>query len=344
MRTLTKTAIALCSIFALSAFQTTAETAVDTTVSWKGCGITKKAFLKACAKSYTEETGIKVKVSGGGATKGIKAAGDGSADFGGTCRGCLPSLNEDKLDLELALVAWDALVPVVHPSNPVKNISKKDLIGVFTGKVTDWSELGGTPGPIAVLVRDGKTSGVGFTFRQIILGDKDFDFGENVTRYKSSGPLEQQVEKNVGAIGVTGMSSARHREVKTLAVDGNAPTKEKIATGDYPYYRPLFLAHKKDIPANERAFLNYILGDKGQEIIDGQGTVNLDLGWKLVDSFEHFVDTNSIENYDQLMAKAAERKKTERNANAKKAGKDESGTREANGPKADKTKKTSDKR
>ncbi|MDF1838220.1 MAG: phosphate ABC transporter substrate-binding protein, partial [Planctomycetota bacterium] len=261
MRTITKTAIALCSVLALSAFQSPAGSAADSTVRWKGCGITKKAFLKACAKAYTEETGIKVKVSGGGATKGIMAAGDGSADFGGTCRGCLPSLKENELGLDLALVAWDALVPVVHPSNPISDISKKDLIGVFTGKVTDWSQLGGTPGPISVLVRDGKTSGVGFTFRQIILGDKDFDFGDNVTRYKSSGPLEQQIEKNETAIGVTGMSSARLRKLKTLFVDGNEPSKKNIASGAYPYYRPLFLAHKKDIPAKERAFLNFILSD-----------------------------------------------------------------------------------
>ena len=235
------------------------------------------------------------------------AAGDGSADFGGTCRGCLPKMEEDKLGLNLALVAWDALVPIVHPSNPVQNITKDDLVRVFTGEVNDWSQLGGTAGPISVLVRDGKTSGVGFTFRQIVIGDEEFEFGEHCTRYKSSGPLEQQIEKSTGAIAMTGMSSARLREVKTLSVDGNEPSKKNIASGDYPYFRPLFLAYKKDLPDQQRAFLTFIQSPKGQEIIDAQGTVNLHSGWKLVKTFAHFVDTEMIENYGPLVAEAEER-------------------------------------
>ena len=147
--------------------------ALEEEIRWVGCGISKKAFLSAAADAYEEETGIKVKVSGGGASKGIAAAGDGSADFGGTCRGCLTSMEEDDMKLTLSIVAWDALVPIVFPKNPVQNLTKEQVVGILKGDITDWSEVGGKRGKIEVYVRSGKTSGVGYSVRKMIFGDAE---------------------------------------------------------------------------------------------------------------------------------------------------------------------------
>ncbi len=90
---------------------------------WRGCGISKTAFMEACAEEYAKETGIEIQLSGGGATLGIEAAGTGGADLGGTCRAPQKERGEERPGLKLAVVAWDALVAIVHPSNPVESIS-----------------------------------------------------------------------------------------------------------------------------------------------------------------------------------------------------------------------------
>ena len=226
----------------------------ETVVKWKGCGISKKAFLSACAKAYEEETGIEIKVSGGGATKGIAAAGAGEADFGGTCRACLPENGEDGLGLRMSIVAWDALVPIVFPDNPVQDLTVDQVKGILRGEITDWKDVGGDAGPIEVYAREGKISGVGYSVRSMIFGDPNAEFGSHVTLYPSSGPLEQQVAVNPGAIGITGVSSARQRKVKILAVDGVQPDAKGIAAGSYPYFRPLYLAYKPELEAPQRAF------------------------------------------------------------------------------------------
>ena len=277
-----------------------------TTIKWKGCGITKKAFLKACAKAYTEETGTEIKVSGGGATKGIAAAGDGSADFGGTCRASIPGSDEEKLELEMSVVAWDALVPITFPDNPVQSLTTEQVKAILRGEITTWEQVGGSGGKIDVLVRDGKSSGVGHMVRRMIFQNDDAEFGDHVTRYKSSGPLEQQVEANPNAFGITGVSSARLRKVKILGVDGVEASPENIATGEYPYFRPLFLAYQPDLSDKERDFLAYILSPAGQAIVHEQGTVNLLDGWRLVEKYEFWSNTESIENFAAITQLAKE--------------------------------------
>lgn len=305
--------LALGTVLMIGAAQTlmpsnaeAAPTIAEKEIKWKGCGISKKAFLSACAEAYEAETGVKVKVSGGGATKGIAAAGDGSADFGGTCRGCLESMDEDEMNLTLSIVAWDALVPIVFPKNPVQNLTKDQVVGILNGSITDWSEVGGAKGEIEVYVRTGKTSGVGYSVRKMIFGDADANFRADATEYKSSGPLEQQVEVNPNAFGITGISSAKHRKVKTLSVDGFSPEPKHIASGKYPYYRPLYLAYK-NLGADQQAFLDWIQSDAGQAVITSQGTVNIEEGWRLPVSFGHWTEVENIENLAALQAEAKKR-------------------------------------
>ena len=294
----------LATVAAVPAFIAASSAQADEPdIVWKGCGITKKAFLAACAEEYSKVTGLQIKVSGGGATKGIAAAGDGSAHFGGTCRGCLASNGERELGLQLTIVAWDALVPVVHPENPVNSLTTAQVVGILKGTITDWSEVGGDPGPIDVLVREGEISGVGYSVRKILMGDPSAEFVDSATRYRSSGPLEQQVERKKASFGITGVSSARVREVKILAVNGVEPSPERIAEGEYPYFRPLYLAHK-DLGADQRAFLDWLIGDDGQAIVAAQGTVNLDAGWRLPLGFDHWTDVENVENLAALRAAA----------------------------------------
>lgn len=249
-------------------------------LAWTGCGITKKAFMSELAAAYEAKVGTKLKLTGGGATKGIRAASAGTTDLGGTCRHWLKNVSGEvhpqEQDAELVQVAWDALVMIVHPSNPVNDISMDNLKKIFDGEITKWSQLGGDDKPIGLIVRDAKSSGVGYMFRQMVFADPDYTVKARALKVKSTKPLEKKVEKVKTALAVDGISSARKRQVKFLSVDGVEPSKENIASGKYRLYRPLYLAYnKKKVSAEAKKFIEFALSPEGQAVISEQGTVNL---------------------------------------------------------------------
>jgi len=245
-----------------------------------GCGISKNAFMTELTSAYKKKTGKSIVVGGGGATKGIRLVSNGSVQLGGTCR--------YKLDISLEKgvrlnhVAWDALVVIVNKNNPVNNITREQLKDVLIGKITNWKELGGEDASIRLLVRKGKISGVGLTLRQILFNDPKQDFTKTALIRKSSGPIEEGVESDKLAIGVSGISSSKKRMgLKALNLDNIAPTKENIRTGKYTMFRPLYLVTEDNPSPEARKFLNFALSEEGQKIISQQGTVNLAEGSSL---------------------------------------------------------------
>jgi phosphate transport system substrate-binding protein len=248
-------------------------------VSWTGCGITKKAFMTEIAKAYKKKTGIKITLSGGGATKGIRTASAGTSDLGGACRHRLydasGTVHPEEKNADLTLVALDAIVVITHPDNPVKNISMTELRKIYDGEITNWKDLGGPDKRIVLVTRTGKSSGVGHMFRRIVFNAPEYTFKARSIKVKSSGPLEKKVEKTVTALGVTGISSAKKRNVKSLSLDGMKPTKENIASGKYPLWRPLYLTANKNSSEKVRSVIGFVLSDEGQAIVSSQGTVNL---------------------------------------------------------------------
>lgn len=242
------------------------------TLTWAGCGISKKAFMAELAKAYTKKTGVKVKLSGGGATKGIRDAASGTIDIGGACRVSLEKIKEERNAFQIP-VAWDALVAFVHKDNPVDNITYEQLQKVYLGQIKNWKELGGKDAPLELYVRRGKLSGVGRTLRELVFANYDQEFKATYV-VKSSGPVEKGVVKNVNGFGVSGISSARKRDFKLLKLDGKAPTYENIKNGSYALYRPLYLVIRRgNKEPLVRDFIKYALSNEGQNIIRKQGTV-----------------------------------------------------------------------
>lgn len=258
-------------------------------LTWTGCGITNKAFMAEIATAYEEKTGIKITLSGGGATKGIRAASAGTSDMGGTCRHWLGGINNkhpQEKDAVLIQVAWDALVVITNPDNPVSNISLDNLKKVYEGKITSWKDLGGPDKKIFLVTREGKYSGVGHMFRGLVFEDPEYTFEARSLKVKSSGPLEKKIEKTMTAMGITGISSAKRRNVKVLDLDGISPTKENIASGKYFLFRPLYIAINKDAPIETRKVIDFMLSFEGQAIVSQVGTVNLEEGKALEQIWE----------------------------------------------------------
>jgi len=242
-------------------------------INWAGCGITKKAFMKELAKAYEKKTGIKVNISGGGATKGIRDATKGLIDIGGACRVAMDRSPEERGAYQIP-IAWDALAVIVHKGNPVNNITFDQLQGVYLGKIKNWKELGGHNAPIELYVRRGKISGVGRTLRELVFANFNQTFPAAKYVVKSSGPLEKGIQNNINGIGTTGISSAKRRDVKVLKLEGKAPTFENIKKGHYLLYRPLYLVTKgRSSSPKVRKFIKFALSRKGMAIIRKAGTV-----------------------------------------------------------------------
>lgn len=268
------------------------------TLKWAGCGITKKAFMAELAEAYEKESGIKIELEGGGATKGIRKISEKEVDFAGSCRFRVAQDEVSTSQVQFNPVAWDALTVVAHKSNPVDSVSLDQLRDIFTGKIKNWSALGGPDQPLQLLVRQGKVSGVGYTIRKLLFNDETMDFSAGEP-YKSSGPLEKAVEENPNAIAVTGVSSARKRDFKILHLEGKEPNIENIRHGDYLLYRPLYIVTntKGENQQAVKDFITFAHSRLGREIIRNTGSVpyleavqlsgNLQRQWKEARQIDH---------------------------------------------------------
>jgi phosphate transport system substrate-binding protein len=247
--------------------------AYSDTLTWVGCGITKKAFMAELSKAYQRETGTEIQLSGGGATKGIRQVAANKVDIGGSCRNKLWGYTAER-SVQFHPVAWDALVVITHKKNPVNDISLEDLRAIYKGKITNWKLLGGTNQPIELLIRKGKISGVGHAIREYLFAAPNMEFAsDNI--FPSSGPLEQAVGNNLNSLAITGVSSARKRNVKILKLEGKSPSYENIKSGAYLLYRPLYLV--TNLRGTNRAkvmkFIQFANSPLGREVIRHNGVV-----------------------------------------------------------------------
>lgn len=273
----------LCLFPAISQSQTAGQSPTKVkTLTWSGCGISKKAFMKELAKAYEAKTGIKIKLAGGGATKGIRNVASRKLDLGGACRHTLESprtLSPHPLERRVRMipVAWDALVVIAHKSNPVENVTLDQLRKILTGKITNWNQLkGGKNAPIVLYTRKGKISGVGRTVRELIFANYKQEFVSSHVE-KSSGPIERAIQgEAVNGIAITGISSARKRKgkIKILKLEGKEPSFANIKSGEYLLYRPLYIVtHLQNSDPDVKAFVRFVHSEEARLIMRKVGTV-----------------------------------------------------------------------
>lgn len=269
---------------------------------WKGCGISRRAFMAECAEAYEKRKGVHIELIGGGATLGIRATLAGDADIGGTCRPSLPNIfpNQEKGGY-LTQVAWDAICFITHPDNPVTGITSQQARDILTGKITNWKQVGGPDRPIVVIYRIqteiGKFSGVGYMTRRFLFDDPYVDFTDKAIYFRDSGLVEKNVENIRWSFAPDGVSSARRRNVKILTLDGIPCTKENVASGTYPFFRPLYLITRGKPTGELKKFLDWIVSDEGQAVISSVGTVTLKEGRGLKEKFKFWEHTEFILNY-----------------------------------------------
>jgi phosphate transport system substrate-binding protein len=253
-------------------------------IRWIGCDVAKNGFMAALAEEYQKRYETQITMEASGDTKGIRALAAGEADLSGSCR--------DKLDVPeeenavLVPIAWDALVMMVNPANPVDSITTDQARKIFLGEIENWSQLGGADAPIDLCVRPGKISGVGRMVRLLLFQNAEQDFTPKAIVYPSSEHVEAAVAENPNAIGVSGLSSAQKQQVIILNLDGVTPNKANVMAGKYNFCRPLYLIYHKNYDERLVHFIRFAWGPTGQEIISQQGAINLEEGAALARIFE----------------------------------------------------------
>jgi len=229
-------------------------------------------FTEAFKKLHDEIT-ITVKKTGSG--DGIAALIDGRCQIATSSRFMKPE--EFKKAVEKGVtpvaqaIAMDGVCIIVHPSNAVKVLKTEQVKDIYTGKITNWKELGGADMPIVAISRD-TSSGTYESFAHFVMGkDKIF---EKVEYVNSNPQAHGRVSTTEGAIGYVGLGFVDSK-VKALEMNGVAPSAKTIQSGQYPLSRPLFL-FTNGYPAlgsAVHAFCSFYLTEKGQEIIKAKGFV-----------------------------------------------------------------------
>lgn len=235
-----------------------------------GCSISNVGYLNDLAKAYEKETGGQILIRGGGSTVGLRELGREKVDLAASCKS---QDAKDSADLIFQPVAWDALVFIVNPSNPVSNITPQKVRDIYEGKLANWKQLGGADSPLKSYISTAQgMGGIGETLSKYFLNGKLPQTTVNSSMQSSSVAMwEQLVEKTAEAFASTGFDSARKRKVKMLAINGVTPTKANIVSGRYPYKRYLYLVIAKDAKPEVRDFVKFALSKKGQKLISSYG-------------------------------------------------------------------------
>lgn len=238
-----------------------------------GCSVSYMGYLKGLAEEYEKRTGIKVYVRAGGSVMGLEDLKSGKTDLTASCK----RPDEESKNFKHIQVAWDALVVIVHKSNPINNISLKDIRGIYSRDITNFKQIGGRDSEIKVFISNPKKglSGVGRSTIDLMLQGKEYSEGKNMIFLASTAIVEQMVENTLEGFAVSGYSSAKKRNVKILAIDGVYPNRENIISGKYPFRRPLYLVLPKNPTPEAKRFVEFALSKEGQNIISSQGTLSL---------------------------------------------------------------------
>ena len=239
-------------------------------VSTNGSTSMEKVIGALSEQFMADNSGVSVTYDPTGSGAGIEAASNGSADIGLASRALK---DEEKAGgLTETVVALDGIAVIVNAGSKVEDLSVEQIAKIFTGEITDWSEVGGEAGKISCIGREaGSGTRDGF---ESITGTKDAcKLDQELT---STGGVIEAVAGNVNAIGYASLSAVEGKDtVKAVTVGGIACTEETVLDGSYAIQRPFVLVTKTDasLSTAAQAFFDYTTSTAANDLIKAAGAV-----------------------------------------------------------------------
>ena len=246
---------------------TASSSSQNATVSTDGSTSMEKV-IGYLSESYMEENkNVKVTYNPTGSGSGIQAVSEGRCDIGLSSRDLKDDENQT---LDQTVVAIDGIAIIVNPENNVENLNVEQIAKIYTGEITNWSEVGANDAPIVLIGREA-ASGTRDGFEAITNTKDKCQYGQELT---STGDVIQTVASNPNTIGYASLASVKDT-VKVVNVDNVAPSKETIQDGSYKIQRDFVLVTKKDTPLSPEAqnFFDFATSKDADTLIEQAGAI-----------------------------------------------------------------------
>lgn len=231
-----------------------------------------KPLVDVAAEQFSNENpDVSITVDAGGSGEGLKQVADKTVTLGNSDVAAEEKLDKDQaknlVDHQVCVVT---MAPIVNKDVGVKDLTKQQLIDIFTGKTTNWKDVGG-PDEDIVLVTRPTSSGTRATFQKYAL-DGNEEASNASMETDDSGVLLQNVTDTKGAIGYVALSYlVNNQDVATVSVDGVAPTLENTYNGTYPVWGYEHMYTKGEPNATVKAYLDFIMSDEYGKSMEAQG-------------------------------------------------------------------------
>ena len=260
-------ALSLAAILSLGAAH------ADTKLVIKGSDTLGAKLVPQLAEAYkASHPGVSFSIAAEGSTTGIAAIIDGTADIGMASRRAfdteVSAATANGRTLKATIVAYDGIAVIVNSSNGVSALTKKQVEAIFTGAVTDWSAVGGKPGPISIYTRN-TSSGTYSDFKKMAMSAKDY--AGSAQKMAGNEEIASEVGKNPNGVGYVGMAYLTAAGVKAVAVDGVKPSIATVQNHSYLLSRSTFYYTNGPATGEALDFLNFTISPAGQKIAEQVG-------------------------------------------------------------------------
>lgn len=229
----------------------------------------------AAEEFMNKNPGISISVQGGGSGVGIASLLDGTTDIADASRKIkdteVQKARSKGVEPFENIIAMDGIAVVVHPSNPIHRLTRDQIRAVYTGRISDWTELGGRGSRIVVISRD-TSSGTFEAFEELALSkDKVRPDAMTTASNQATAQIVAQTPDAIGYIGFGYVSP----KVKAVEVDGVPCTRANILKGAYTLSRPLFMYTNGSPSGSVKKFIDFVLSPEGQKLVGEEGFVGL---------------------------------------------------------------------
>lgn len=241
----------------------------------KGSDTLGAKLVPMLAEEYkATNPGVTFEIAAEGSTTGIAAITDNTAQIGMSSRRAkateVSAATAKGVSLKPTIVAFDGIGVIVNQNNPLTSLTKRQVEQIFAGDITDWSQVGGTAGPISVYTRN-TSSGTYSDFKELAM--KKRDYASSSQKMAGNEQIASEVAKNANGIGYVGLAYLHDPGIKVASIDGVAPTEETVLEKKYAYARPTFYYTNGEAAGEAAKFLDFTLSDGGQKIVRKVGFV-----------------------------------------------------------------------
>ena len=241
-----------------------AKAATKPALIWRGDIATEQAIVTEAAVAWEKAGNGHIEMQPFNTASGIDAVSTGAADIAGSARGSDGS--SQNAGLTFTPVAWDALVLITQSANPVNNLTLKQVHDIYYGKITNWSDVGGSNAPIDVYAVASPGDGVEYSLRDLVFGRGNQPVAAP-RLYVNTRKLEEGVALNANGLGVATLADiSGNPKLKAIPINGKVANVANIADGSYPLYTPLYLVTnpRSAKAVQAQAFVDFVLTEAGK--------------------------------------------------------------------------------